>query len=487
MADGSKTILGVDQSLLDFVQTLNQYNDILLRLPTKHQILMKTLGPLYTTYLKMDMGLKSVSTVMTKTEKATGKLAKATKLLAVPAVVVAGAFSGILTAMLPLLGIVFGVVGGLMLLTAAFDQGGGSLRTWLEDMPILGEIFTVVQTGADAVRAGLSGEGGPFGGLIDGLKSIVTFYAEFYTVVFLGLKDFITMLADSGIFTTILDGLTTVGEEIMGLWTVILSIFGDGGTDEFFAKLETLIGSILGWLEGIGIFDFINAVAEVGYELLATVIFLVAQIIKVVVRIIRFLVPIFAPYAKILLNYFGIVYSVVAAVINTVLKLIGAALAALRGDFGRAKELIVSIGSVWTNTFNRVKTFTENIFDAIMQYIQPVLDAMGAVGDFVGGAVGGVVGGATSLLGFSSGGVATGPKSGYAVALHGTEAVVPLPDGRSIPVTIESMGGGGGATTVNINVSGANGDPQRIARAVSEEVGRLFRSRANNGGISRGV
>jgi hypothetical protein len=54
-------------------------------------------------------------------------------------------------------------------------------------------------------------------------------------------------------------------------------------------------------------------------------------------------------------------------------------------------------------------------------------------------------------------------------------------------VTIESMGGGGGATTVNINVSGANGDPQRIARAVSEEVGRLFRSRANNGGISRGV
>lgn len=487
MADGSKTILGVDQSLLDFVQTLNQYNDILLRLPTKHQILMKTLGPLYKTYLKTDMALQSVSGAMGKTEKATGALAKSTKLLAAPLVIVAGAFSGILSSMLPLLGIVFGVIAAFMLLTAAFDQGGGSLRTWLEDMPVLGEIFAVVQAGADAVKAGLSGEGGPFGGLIDGLKAVVAFYADFYTVVFLGLKDFIGMLADSGIFTTILDGLGTLWEEIGGLWAAVLSIFGDSGTDDFFNKLQNFIGSILGWLEGIGLFDFINAVAEVGYELLATVIFLVAQIIKVVVGIIRFLVPIFAPYAKMLLNYFGIVYSVVAAVINTVLKLIAAALAVLRGDFGRAKELVVSIGTVWTNTFNRVKTFTQNIFDAIMQYIQPVLDALGAVRDFTVGTAGGAVGGVKSLLGFSTGGVVSGPSSGYPVALHGTEAVVPLPDGRSIPVTIESMGGGGGATTVNINVSGANGDPQRIARAVSEEVGRLFRSRANNGGISRGV
>lgn len=34
------------------------------------------------------------------------------------------------------------------------------------------------------------------------------------------------------------------------------------------------------------------------------------------------------------------------------------------------------------------------------------------------------------------GGVATGPKSGYAATLHGTEAVVPLPDGKTIPVTM---------------------------------------------------
>jgi len=38
------------------------------------------------------------------------------------------------------------------------------------------------------------------------------------------------------------------------------------------------------------------------------------------------------------------------------------------------------------------------------------------------------------------GGILSGPRSGYSATLHGTEAVVPLPDGRSIPVS--NPGGG---------------------------------------------
>ena len=38
--------------------------------------------------------------------------------------------------------------------------------------------------------------------------------------------------------------------------------------------------------------------------------------------------------------------------------------------------------------------------------------------------------------GYKFGGIATGPESGYETTLHGTEAVVPLPDGRTIPVEI---------------------------------------------------
>ena len=42
---------------------------------------------------------------------------------------------------------------------------------------------------------------------------------------------------------------------------------------------------------------------------------------------------------------------------------------------------------------------------------------------------------------FADGGIASGPLSGYAATLHGTEAVVPLPDGKALPVKID----GGGA------------------------------------------
>jgi hypothetical protein len=41
-------------------------------------------------------------------------------------------------------------------------------------------------------------------------------------------------------------------------------------------------------------------------------------------------------------------------------------------------------------------------------------------------------------IGKAKGGISTGPVSGYSEILHGTEAVVPLPDGRSIPVSMDS-------------------------------------------------
>jgi hypothetical protein len=44
---------------------------------------------------------------------------------------------------------------------------------------------------------------------------------------------------------------------------------------------------------------------------------------------------------------------------------------------------------------------------------------------------------------FADGGVASGPTSGYLAELHGPEAVVPLPDGKTIPVRIEGGDFGG--------------------------------------------
>lgn len=41
---------------------------------------------------------------------------------------------------------------------------------------------------------------------------------------------------------------------------------------------------------------------------------------------------------------------------------------------------------------------------------------------------------------FGNGGIANGPSSGYLAELHGPEAVVPLPDGKTIPVRLENTG-----------------------------------------------
>ena len=45
----------------------------------------------------------------------------------------------------------------------------------------------------------------------------------------------------------------------------------------------------------------------------------------------------------------------------------------------------------------------------------------------------------------ATGGILSGPKSGYQAMLHGNEAVVPLPDGKTIPVQNKGGGSGGGS------------------------------------------
>ena len=55
-------------------------------------------------------------------------------------------------------------------------------------------------------------------------------------------------------------------------------------------------------------------------------------------------------------------------------------------------------------------------------------------------------------MGYATGGVARGPMSGYPAILHGNEAVVPLPNGKDIPVTFP-RGGGPGMQTNNVGVT----------------------------------
>lgn len=58
--------------------------------------------------------------------------------------------------------------------------------------------------------------------------------------------------------------------------------------------------------------------------------------------------------------------------------------------------------------------------------------------------------GSGSQLAFAGGGVASGPRSGYPVTLHGTEAVIPLENGD---VPIKLKGGAGGGDNINVYIT----------------------------------
>lgn len=71
---------------------------------------------------------------------------------------------------------------------------------------------------------------------------------------------------------------------------------------------------------------------------------------------------------------------------------------------------------------------------------------------------------------YSRGGIASGPVSGYQATLHGTEAVVPLPDNKSIPVKIQDDDNGldkkSITSTLKDNSSSNSKDLQELALAV---------------------
>ena len=129
----------------------------------------------------------------------------------------------------------------------------------------------------------------------------------------------------------------------------------------------------------------------------------------------------------------------------------------------------------------------------VMKMLESTLGATGFGKTFLGlGARdGGILTPKKKTQGYATGGVARGSTSGYPATLHGTEAVVPLPNGRAIPVEMK----GGGATNNNIvvNVSsdgasqkkeGSTGpDMDKLGGAIAVAVQAELQNQKRSGGI----
>ena len=92
---------------------------------------------------------------------------------------------------------------------------------------------------------------------------------------------------------------------------------------------------------------------------------------------------------------------------------------------------------------------------------------------------------------YAAGGIASGRDAGYPATLHGTEAVVPLPNNRSIPVDLK---GAGGQNNVTINVSMDNSGNksesssdsmmgENLGQAISMAVQEELQYQKRSGGI----
>jgi hypothetical protein len=575
MAD-SKTIAGMDYQFAEHIKTLEKYGDTLNLIPDRHRMMMKFLGPMYDQYIKLNFSLESVKKAFggmgkdgskatedvskgaSKADKTLGSMVKSVGLLGMtfgPLVAVLGAtkglFSGIIVTMLPMIGIVFGVMAAVMLLVAVFDQGGGSLRAWLEDLPLIGDAFGVVQAGVDKAKGALSaidwggakssisgiastaGEAfGPtwdalvtglgdtvqaqmdritglwetlkanvsipefnaeefFGAIAEAMTMAVEVFFELYNAVYEAIFIFLEAIVEAGVVQAFIDGWIAIYDGFMMGWEIIMGAFSDGGTTvgDIISFVMDIWTMLIDFLQTSGIFGFIVELMRFVGELIGFIIVVVAATIAVIVKFVSFVYPYVKPYYAALLNAIGFVVTYVMMVVRVFVGIVRIVMALLTGNTEKAGKIFSGLKDMIIGSFKAMFNYAKGFVNSFINLIWPLFKIINS-GIKLASKVPGL-GWVKKLTikkpQFEKGGVASGPKSGYPVELHGTEAIVPLPDGRSIPVTIKGMGDGGGETNITINVNGVSGDGRKLARQISDEVARAFRTRSRGNGLSRGL
>ena len=316
------------------------------------------------------------------------------------------------------------------------------------------------------------------------LGVIISIYAAIAT----GYLQVFQMLANAGIFSTIIEGAMmlfgTIKETVGGVMEQ-LGIVSDGGQG-LVESVRGFIASIIGFMESSGILELLNEYFEFFFQGLAAGIVIVGFLVRAVIAFFQETAPLW----EYLISIVKVGFTVMGGALRIFFRFWSSVFKLITGDVDGFAEGILSLGDLFTETFDNIMDAIRNVADKGLTMIEPLLDAIEKVTGFdPAGAIGNAAQGAAGLLGFSEGGIASGPSSGYPVNLHGTEAVVPLPNGRSIPVELSGAVRGAGGDTINlsVNVSGGGGNPREVAKQVSEEVARVFKNRSRSSGFTRGL
>lgn len=135
--------------------------------------------------------------------------------------------------------------------------------------------------------------------------------------------------------------------------------------------------------------------------------------------------------------------------------------------FSGESPFLSGLGDMFTNLFGNLG----GVFDTLLGG----LFGQGGAGimSIFGFKNGGIMNNGSKVSGYATGGIADGPNSGHLAMLHGREAVVPLPNGNSIPV---QMNGNGGMQNNNVTVNvSTDGQTQSSANgAMGENLGQVI-------------
>lgn len=403
-------------------------------------------------------------------------------------------FGGIVKDVLILIGIFMAAVGVVAILAGSFANmnavvpgSGDAFEMVKEAGALLWEQMQQLIAAFDGV--GVSGEtvkealATIAGAAMTFLGVVISVYAAIAT----GYLQVLNLLADAGIFSTIIEGAMmlygTIVETVGGVLEQ-LGVVGDGSMG-LVEVVRAVIDSIVGFIANSGILPLLNEILSFAFEGISAVIVVVGFLVRAVIAFFQATAPVWNSLISLVMVGFDMVIGTLQLFFrfwSSVFKLI-------TGDVDGFKEGILSLGDLFMEVFDNIMGSLENFAENAAEVVQPILDTLEKVGDFIGGTVGGIGDKVGGLVGFSEGGIATGPTSGYPVNLHGTEAVVPLPNGRSIPVELSGAVRGAGGDTINlsINVSGGGGNPREVAKQVSEEVARVFKNRSRSSGFTRGL
>jgi hypothetical protein len=167
-------------------------------------------------------------------------------------------------------------------------------------------------------------------------------------------------------------------------------------------------------------------------------------------------------------------------------------------------------GESETGFFSKLGSFFSDFGSTIMNLFAPGSGGGGGGGgggDFLSTAItwisslfgapapaarnGGVISMGQKVQGYATGGVARGPGAGYPALLHGTEAVVPLPNGKSIPVDMpQNAGQQNNSVVVNISQDGSvstsdssGPDFERLGAHIAKAVQKELQTQKRSGGI----